>query len=145
MPTTFKIVAAATGNLVTSINEAILPEFHALGKRGYLVPKEFDEDASEHQEWIITKSPVHEGGFVIHQAHETENVIRWTPNAPRHKICVWKAEPGQIKQVWKLTKNNEIVPFSDESKNFHVSAEKEFMVGEFKQRFYLALVPSSFE
>lgn len=144
MPATYKIVAAATGNLVTSVNEAIMPEFHALGKRGFLIPKEFTE-GDANQEWVITKSPIHEGGFVIHESKEMGNVIRWTPNAPRHKICVWKAEPGQMKQVWKLTKANEIVPFGDESKNFHVSADKEFMVGEFKQRFYLALVPSSFE
>merc|ERR1739848_681953 len=99
----YRIVTRATNRCLDFEAQVEPPGLYAMGKRGIIQPREY---GNKSQHFTITKSPIH-AGFVIHSAHDPDSVLRYTPNAPNHKVMMWKAEPGNMKQVW-LLHNHEI-------------------------------------
>ena len=144
-----RIVARATGNCLTFIEEAHPEAFAALGKKGYVRP-EPQVFGNHHQEWTLHKSihPLHPHAFIISKADDEHQVLRYVPNAPKHNTLVWKREDGNTKQLWVIN-NNMIRPVDEISMNLHGTldeAEREFKVGaELQQLFFFDVVVESLE
>ena len=118
------IISQTNGKILTFNEEHGNPALGSLcaGQKGTILAYDKNVPVNKiNQMWEIRPAPQHGNNiYSIHAARNPDNeVIRYTPLLPNHKILVWQNDPASLLQYWIIDNNNGIIRPLENKSNVH--------------------------